>query len=265
MPLTTLSCSAQPHDPEPPVIRVRCSSTELQLQPLCACRLRGTVALVAALPKPARGLGHSVTIHMAGEIACADLGDKVPALAGMSFVQWGEDVPPPLSPSTGIDGPWLARLGLAAPAPPRRLPPPPPLARPLGRPCSVRWHGQARTVSWPFGDDPQGGRGRGLGSLGQGAGAGRHVVCSVGRGRSAPPLPSNGNRRAVARSAGPRCARSTPSIPAAPLPRRRSWASVFRPMAWPSPDRRSEGNRDDDPRQPGKLAQSGGGGHGPAL
>src|SRR3546814_8494221 len=83
MPLTTLSCSAQPHDPEPPVIRVRCSSTELQLQPLCACRLRGTVALVAALPKPARGLGHSVTIHMAGEIACADLGDKVPALAGM--------------------------------------------------------------------------------------------------------------------------------------------------------------------------------------
>src|SRR3546814_7284609 len=30
---------------------------------------------------------------MAGEIACADLGDKVPALAGMSFVQWGEDVP----------------------------------------------------------------------------------------------------------------------------------------------------------------------------
>src|SRR3546814_10627350 len=90
MPLTTLSCSAQPHDPEPPVIRVRCSSTELQLQPLCACRLRGTVALVAALPKPARGLGHSVTIHMAGEIACADLGDKVPALAGMSFVQWGE-------------------------------------------------------------------------------------------------------------------------------------------------------------------------------
>src|SRR3546814_5401377 len=112
MPLTTLSCSAQPHDPEPPVIRVRCSSTELQLQPLCACRLRGTVALVAALPKPARGLGHSVTIHMAGEIACADLGDKVPALAGMSFVQWGEDVPPPLSPATGIDGPWLARLGL---------------------------------------------------------------------------------------------------------------------------------------------------------
>src|SRR3546814_4174709 len=84
MPLTTLSCSAQPHDPEPPVIRVRCSSTELQLQPLCACRLRGTVALVAALPKPARGLGHSVTIHMAGEIACADLGDKVPALAGRS-------------------------------------------------------------------------------------------------------------------------------------------------------------------------------------
>ncbi|WP_157704849.1 MULTISPECIES: hypothetical protein [Sphingomonadales] len=53
------------------------------------------MALVAALPKPARGLGHSVTIHMAGEIACADLGDKVPALAGMSFVQWGEDVPPP--------------------------------------------------------------------------------------------------------------------------------------------------------------------------
>src|SRR3546814_21027790 len=89
MPLTTLSCSAQPHDPEPPVIRVRCSSTELQLQPLCACRLRGTVALVAALPKPARGLGHSVTIHMAGEIACADLGDKVPALAGMAFVQGG--------------------------------------------------------------------------------------------------------------------------------------------------------------------------------
>src|SRR3546814_1607932 len=128
MPLTTLSCSAQPHDPEPPVIRVRCSSTELQLQPLCACRLRGTVALVAALPKPARGLGHSVTIHMAGEIACADLGDKVPALAGMSFVQWGEDVPPPLSPATGIDGPWRARMGLAAPAPPRPfpLPPPPP-------------------------------------------------------------------------------------------------------------------------------------------
>src|SRR3546814_3524215 len=140
MPLTTLSCSAQPHDPEPPVIRVRCSSTELQLQPLCACRLRGTVALVAALPKPARGLGHSVTIHMAGEIACADLGDKVPALAGMSFVQWGEDVPPPLSPTTGIDGPWLARLGLAAPAPPRRFPLPPSLPGVLGRPCSGRWH-----------------------------------------------------------------------------------------------------------------------------
>src|SRR3546814_6208839 len=75
---------------------------------------------------------------MAGEIACADLGDKVPALAGMSFVQWGEDVPPPLPPATGIDGPWLARLGLAAPAPPRRFPLPPPLAGVLGRPGSAR-------------------------------------------------------------------------------------------------------------------------------
>src|SRR3546814_5815498 len=82
---------------------------------------------------------------MAGEIACADLGDKVPALAGMSFVQWGEDVPPPLSPATGIDGPWLARLGLAAPAPPRRFPLPPSLAGVLGRPCSGRWHGHRRT------------------------------------------------------------------------------------------------------------------------
>src|SRR3546814_1058178 len=81
---------------------------------------------------------------MAGEIACADLGDKVPALAGMSFVQWGEDVPPPLSPATGIDGPWLARLGLAAPAPPRPFPLPPPLAGVLGRPCSGRWHGHRR-------------------------------------------------------------------------------------------------------------------------
>src|SRR3546814_1514070 len=90
-----------------------------------SCARPLTVALVAALPKPARGLGHSVTIDMAGEIACANLGDKVPALAGMSFVQWGEDVPPPLSPATGIDGPWLARLGLAAPAPPRRFPLPP--------------------------------------------------------------------------------------------------------------------------------------------
>src|SRR3546814_16045068 len=67
-----------------------CSSdlTELQLQPLCACPLRGTVALVTALPKPARGLGHSVTIHMAGDIACPDLGDKVHEMAGLSFVQW---------------------------------------------------------------------------------------------------------------------------------------------------------------------------------
>src|SRR3546814_11529454 len=73
---------------------------------------------------------------MAGEIACADLGDKVPALAGMSFVQWGEDVPPPLSPPTGIHGPWLARLGLAAPAPPRRFPPPPSPPPVLGPPCS---------------------------------------------------------------------------------------------------------------------------------
>src|SRR3546814_13377895 len=73
---------------------------------------------------------------MACEIACADLGDKVPALAGMSFVQWGEDVPPPLSPATGIDGPWLARLGLAAPAPPRRFTLPPSLA---GVRTSVVW------------------------------------------------------------------------------------------------------------------------------
>src|SRR3546814_945242 len=63
----------------------------------------------------------------------------------MSFVQWGEDVPPPLSPATGIDGPWLARLGLAAPAPPRRFPLPPSLAGVLGRPCSGRWHGHRRT------------------------------------------------------------------------------------------------------------------------
>src|SRR3546814_9512859 len=76
---------------------------------------------------------------MAGEIACADLGDKVPALAGMSFVQWGEDVPPHLSPATGIDGPWPARPGLAAPAPPRRFPLPPPLAGAPVRPGSRRW------------------------------------------------------------------------------------------------------------------------------
>src|SRR3546814_952832 len=100
--------------------------------------LRGTVALVAALPKPARGLGHSVTIHMAGEIACADLGDKVPALAGMSFVQWGEDVPPPLSPATRIDGPGRARLGPAAPAPPPPPPLPPPLPGLLRGPCFGR-------------------------------------------------------------------------------------------------------------------------------
>src|SRR3546814_17295333 len=55
------------------------------------------------------------------------------------------DVPPPLTPATGIDGPWLARLGSAAPAPPRRFPLPPSLAGVLGRPCSGRWHGHRRT------------------------------------------------------------------------------------------------------------------------
>src|SRR3546814_16358795 len=104
----------------------------------CACRLCGTVALVAALPKPAHGLGHSVTLHMAGEIACAALGDKVPALAGMSFFQWGEDVPPPLSPATGTDRPCLSRLGLAAPAPPPRFPLPPPPPRLPGPPSPAR-------------------------------------------------------------------------------------------------------------------------------
>ncbi len=39
--------------------------------------LRGTVALVASLPEPARGLGLPVTIHMAGpRTAGADL-DRV--------------------------------------------------------------------------------------------------------------------------------------------------------------------------------------------
>src|SRR3546814_1749398 len=56
-----------------------------------------------------------------------------------------------------------------------------------------------------------------------------------------------------------------PQIPAAPLSRRRSWASVFRPMAWPSPDRRFEGSKDDDPRNPRKLAQCRGAGHGSAV
>src|SRR3546814_17137442 len=97
------------------------------------------------MARPGRCLGHSGTIHRAGEVAGSDRWDKVPALAGMSFVQWGEDVPPPLSPATGIDGPWLARLGLAAPAPPRRFPLPPSLAGVLGRPCSGRWHGHRRT------------------------------------------------------------------------------------------------------------------------
>ena len=37
--------------------------------------LRGTVALLASLPEPARGLGLPVTIHMAGSrTADADLG-----------------------------------------------------------------------------------------------------------------------------------------------------------------------------------------------
>src|SRR3546814_3313349 len=53
-----------------------------------------------------------------------------------------------------------------------------PLARHRG---SSRCAPQARTRSWPFGDDPHGGRDRVRGSRGQGAGAGRHVVCSVGR------------------------------------------------------------------------------------
>src|SRR3546814_9138675 len=47
--------------------------------------------------------------------------------------------------------------------------------------------------------------------------------------------------------------------------RRRSGASVFRPMAWPSPDRRFEGSKDDDPRNPRKLAQCRGAGHGSAV
>src|SRR3546814_7310092 len=55
----------------------------------------------------------------------------------------------------------------------------------------------------------------------------------------------------------PRCAAAAPppSNPAAPLSRRRSWASVFRPLAWPSPDRRFEGSKDDDQPNPDKLAQ----------
>src|SRR3546814_11988795 len=99
-------------------------------------------------------------------------------------------------------------------------------------------------------------RARVRGSRGQGAGAGRHVVCSVGRGRSAPPLPSNGNRRAVARPAGPRRAPSTPPIPAPPPPPRPPLPSVFAPTAWPSPDRRTAGHRKDDPLQHGKLADT---------
>src|SRR3546814_17266128 len=77
------------------------------------------------------------------------LGDKVPALAGMSFVQWGEDVPPPLSPATGIEGPWRARLGLAALAPPRRFPLPPSLAGVPGRPSSGGWLGPSRVEGGP--------------------------------------------------------------------------------------------------------------------
>ncbi|KAK0342005.1 hypothetical protein LTR94_024042 [Friedmanniomyces endolithicus] len=36
-------------------------------------------------------------------------------------------------------------------------------------------------------------------------------------------------------------------------------------MAWPSPDRRFEGSKDDDPRNPRKLAQCRGAGHGSAV
>src|SRR3546814_1907486 len=45
----------------------------------------------------------------------------------------------------------------------------------------------------------------------------------------------------------PRCAAAAPppSNPAAPLSRRRSWASVFRPIACPSPARLFEGSEDE--------------------
>jgi len=60
-------------------------------------------------------------------------------------------------------------------------------------------------------------------------------VCLKGEGGPGRLSPATGLDGAV-----PRCAAAAPppSNPAAPLSRRRSWPSVFRPMAWPSPDRR---------------------------
>jgi hypothetical protein len=72
-----------------------------------------------------------------------------------------------------------------------------------------------------------------------------------GERRSRPPLPATGIDEPGRRFA--RCGRTTPSIPLPPLwPRS---GRVFRPMAWPSPDRRFEGSRRHDAGQSRKLAQ----------
>jgi len=85
------------------------------------------------------------------------------------------------------------------------------------------------------GDDPHGGsESRSRGSRERCAGGRRRRYCSVEERRSRPPLPRNGNRRPCLAALRP----LHPVDSRCPLSRRRSWASVFRPMAWPSPDRR---------------------------
>jgi len=107
-----------------------------------------------------------------------------------------------------------------------------PLARHRG---PTRFAPQARKRSWPKVTTHMAGRDRKRISL-HGAGVRRHADARFkGERRSRPPLPRNGIRRG---RASLRCGRSTPIEFRCPLSRRRSWASVFRPMAWPSPDRR---------------------------
>lgn len=111
------------------------------------------------------------------------------------------------------------------------------------------------------GDDPHGGGEIAARISRHGAGLRRRVVRLRGERAFRPPLPSNGNRRpclAALRPHHPVDSRFPPLLPA--------FLGVrVRPMAWPSPVRRFEGSRNDDAGQPGKLAQSGGRGHGPAV